>query len=97
MNAAKLFVNLNVLSFNDETPALRHRIPRVQTEIHKYLFDLGGVGTYASVVRRERDPDFDMLPNQAMEETRSFGNEIVQVDVSRLQHLTASEGQQLGS
>ena len=72
-----------------------HGIARIDGQIQDHLLDLSGIGFHRSELRIGRERILDVLADQAREHLAHFGDDGVQVDHARLQHLHAAEGQQL--
>ena len=64
-------------------------------QVHDDLFDLPHVGLDGLQVRGEIDDERDILRNEAFEHASHFGDNRVQADDPRLQHLLAAEREEL--
>src|SRR5262245_37232524 len=74
---------------------VRHRIARVDGEIHEDLFDLRAIGANAACVRREIEDELDVVPDHPFDETRNFEYDLVEVEQFVAGDLRTAEGQQL--
>ena len=72
MSPAKVLSNLDVTGLDDDAPALRHGISRVQTKIHEHLFDLRGISHGRLEARCECDLQFGLLSDGSFWETGDF-------------------------
>ena len=98
MTLAPLHVVLaerGVRRLDGQRAAVRHRIARIDGEVHDDLFQLSGVGSYAGEIRREPDDDVDVLTDQARDHASHLGQHAVQVEDGRLDDLLPAEREQL--
>src|SRR5262249_46357359 len=56
-----MLIDLDVLRLDAELPAVRHRVARVDAEVHQYLVKLRSVAGDATQIRVDRESDFDVL------------------------------------
>jgi hypothetical protein len=78
-----------------EPPAARHRVARVEGEIHHDLLQLTGIGLRRAEPRVEVGHELDLRAEQPAEHPLELGDHLVDVDDLRLEHLAAAEGEQL--
>src|SRR4029453_16677883 len=70
----------DVRGLDGETPALRHRVTRIDHEIHDDLTDLMRVGADAAQLPVEPRHQLDILAEQGLEDARHVPDELVQID-----------------
>ena len=75
--------------------AVRHRVACVDGEIDDHLLDLAGVGADGAEPGAGADVELDVLAEQALQRAADLGDDRVQVERPRLEHLPAAEGEQL--
>ncbi len=97
MKAGIVLVESDVGRLDREPAAGRHRVARVDREIHDDLLDLAGVGAYRPKLRSGSHHQIDVFADHAVEHFEVFGGDIVEIDDARGEHLLAAEGQQLAS
>src|SRR5262245_7632800 len=56
-----MFVDLNVLGLDAKPAAIRHRVARVDTEVHQYLMQLCRISTDIPQIRDNRESDLDIF------------------------------------
>ena len=76
-------------------PPSRHRVAGVGGEVEDHALDLRAVGLDGREVRREPDADADVVADDAVQHRLHPGDDLVEVQHLRVQHLAAAEGQQL--
>src|SRR5215510_9103991 len=54
-----MFVNLEILGFDAKLPSLRHRVARVDAEVHQHLMKLRRIARDAPQFRLDRERDLD--------------------------------------
>src|SRR5580704_17236106 len=96
MVAAVLLVNLNVFGLDDELPAVRHGIPRIQTEVHEHLLDLRGIHQRHAEIRGGHDADINLLSDHPSKQAHALDDKSVQISLTRLDHLSPCESEKLG-
>ena len=75
--------------------AARHRVAGVDREVDDHLLELRGVGANRAELRVEHRQELDVLADQAAEHHVHVGDDDVQVEDARLEHLAAAEREQL--
>ena len=90
-----LVVDHDVRRLDRDRAAARHRVARVHREVDDHLLELRRVGTNRRELRLEHRQELDVLADQAAEHHVHVGNDGIQVEHARLQHLPAAEGEQL--
>jgi hypothetical protein len=75
--------------------AARHCVAGVDGEIDDDLLELAAVGDDRRQERVGNDADLDLLADQPREHRRQAGDDLVQVERDRLEHLMAREREQL--
>src|SRR5437867_1650525 len=78
-----------VARFDRDSPALGHRVPRVDREIHDDLLDLVRIGACRREVVRQDGLELDVLGDQRPQHLIELHHYAVYVDDARLQHLLA--------
>jgi hypothetical protein len=73
---------------------LGHRVPAVDHEVHQDLLELHPVGADGGqpTVRLERDRD--VLRDHPLQDRQEVSDHLVEIEVTRLEHLPAREGEQ---
>ena len=80
-----------------QTPAVRHRVARVQSEVHQNLLDLATISENRELFPWELEVELDGFANQPPEHTRRFVEDGIQVDCDERHRLLPTEGEQLSS
>ena len=80
---------------DDEAAPLRHRLPGIDHQVHDHLLDLARIGFQPHRVPAELGDQLDVLPDQAAQHGLEVGDDAVQVQHLRLEHLPAAERQEL--
>ncbi len=88
-------VEFDVGGLDGEIAAFRHRVPRVDRQVHDDLFELTRVGVDAVEGRIERRHQPDVLADQALQQGLGARDDLVEFEHLWLQDLLAAEGQQL--
>ena len=85
-------VEVHVAGLERDHATVRHRVARIDHEVHHHLFDLSGVGVHAATEERARTSILVDCPAQkgSCARPRRSGQDL------GLKHLPAAEGQQLG-
>ena len=80
---------------NREPAARRHRVARVDGEVHEYLLELPGVGSDGRDARLEQAVERDVLADQPLEKRFDVGDDGVEVEHARPKDLLAGKREQL--
>ena len=80
---------------NPQRPAVHHRVPRVDGEIHQHLFELRGIGFDRHGLLRELDGELDVLADQPFQQVRGLAHERIEVERLRRQRLLPAECEEL--
>ena len=88
-------VEFDVGGLDGEIAALRHRVARVDRQVHDDLFELARVGVDAVEGRIERRHQPDVLADQALQQGLGARDDLIEFQHLWLQDLLAAEGQQL--
>ena len=88
-------VQLDIPGLYRQTAARRHRIPRVDHEVHQHLLELSGIGADGPQVGRKARDELYLLADEPAEHRVHPGDERVQVEPGGLQHLLSAEREQL--
>ena len=78
-----------------ELAAIRHRVARVDGEVHDHLFELDEVGLHRPEIAPVHDSNVDLLADQAPQQHRQVGQRFAEIEHLRPQRLAARERQQL--
>ena len=76
-----------------EPAAERHRIARVDDEVHDDLFDLPGIGMHPMQTVGQRGGKFNVLADDAPKHLLETANDLLEVGHPRFDHLSVAEGQ----
>ena len=87
--------DVRVRGANRQLAAGRHCVPSVQCQVDDHLAELARISLDARHVRLEVDLDRDLLADQPVEEAHDARDRSVRIDDRRLQHLLATEREQL--
>ncbi len=90
-----MFIERDVGGLDGELAAVRHGVARIHGQVHDDLLDLSGIGLDGAEFGAGHHDQVDVLADQAREHLQVFGDDFVQVDDLRRQHLLAAEGEQL--
>ncbi len=90
-------IELHVGSFDGQAAAVGHGVARVDYEVQGDLLDLAGVGFHAAEIGAGQKREFDIGADDARNHLNHSGDDFVQIQNARLQHLHAAEGEQLAS
>ena len=71
--------------------AARHRIAGVDRQVDEHLLDLPGIGAHASQRRIAVVGEIDVLADQAPQHPLRAGDDLIEREHLRRQHLTAAE------
>ena len=85
----------HVGGFDGEAPALRHRVARVDHEIHDDLPDLVRIGADAPQAGIEPGQELDVVAEQGLEHARHVPDELVQIDRRGGRRRPAASGEDL--
>ena len=88
-------VETDIGGLDQNRAAVRHRITGVYDQVHDHLLDLARVGAHCSEIRGECRAQIDVLGDEAPKHLERFGDDVVDGDQPRLQHLFSAEGEQL--
>ena len=80
---------------DDQLTASRHRVARVHHQVEDHLLHLATVRADAPDGPCGPGHEVHVLPDQTMEHALEARHDLVQVEDLRLQHLLATEGQEL--
>ena len=95
MGRRVLLVDVHVRGLDRQLASLRHRVARVDDEVHEHLLDLTWVGLHAPEPRFEDGDDLDVLADQAAQHLVHFAEDVVQLKNSGLEKLLPAEREQL--
>ena len=90
-----LLVDVDVRGLDRQLAAVRHRVARVDDQVHEHLLDLARVGLDAAERAAEDGDDLDVLADQAAQHLLHLADDVVQFQDPRLEHLLAAEREQL--
>jgi hypothetical protein len=79
----------------DVSPAPRHRVARVDSQVEDDLLELRRVRAHRAEVRVEQRDQVDVLADQLLEQLGDARDAPVQVEHLRLEHLLAAEREEL--
>ena len=85
----------DVSSLDRQAAAVRHRIARIQRQIHEHLLDLAGIRFHASKRRRQHHRDLDLLTDQPAQHLTRLLHHGIAVQQARFDHRFPAEQQQL--
>src|SRR5690606_28936000 len=63
---------------DEQIPAIRHGVARINREIHEDLLKTAGIRIYEREVRTKIVPQRDVLPNQTAKHAADVGDQFVQ-------------------
>src|SRR6476661_2604181 len=87
---------IDVSEYDGHTPAtIRHRIPRVDDEIHDNLLDLAGIDTHASQIRIDVNEELNVHSEQALQHLLHVEHQGSEFHNLRLNDLFSAESQEL--
>ena len=95
MPPAIRFIQFDVGGFNDQSPAFRHGVSGIHDEVQNDLLDLPRIGLHLPETRSGERHNIDVFTDQAMKHFVHIGDDAVEIQLLRHQHLSAAEGQQL--
>ena len=78
-----------------QTAAVRHRVARIDGEVHQHLIKLTRIDAHAPDGGIQNKRELDVVTNQTAEHSARFGDDRIQIDHLRLQQRLAAERQQL--
>ena len=84
-----------VSSLDRQAAAVRHRIARIQRQIHDDLLDLAGIRFHASKRWRQHHRDLNLLADQPAQHLTRLLHHGVAVQQARFEHRFPAEQQQL--
>jgi len=93
--AAVRLINIDVAGLDDEFPASRHGVARVDYQVHDHLLDLAGIRFYLSKLRFQDDSKIDIFSNQPPDQRFNFPGDLVQVEHLRLKNLLHAVSEEL--
>ena len=76
-------------------PPRRHRVARVDREVHQDLLELAGVRPGVAQAGREHRAELDVLADDPAEHAVDAGDDGIEVDDPGLEQLPPAEGQEL--
>ncbi len=85
-------VQFHHLGFDQQSPASRHGVPRVQAQIHEHLFELRRI-RFDRIDRSGDNFQLDVPGDYFFEEAHQSAGDGIDVHRPRLQHLAAREDQ----
>ncbi len=85
----------DVLRFDRDAPAAGHRVARVHHEVHHDLLEMAAIAQRHRQRWRQRELDVEMLADQPAQHAGHVRDQHVDIEVRRVHHLLAAEGQQL--
>ena len=88
-------VELDVGRLDRELAAARHRVARVDDEVHEDLLDLPGIGLHGAEVEAAHDRQLDVLAEEAAQHLLDAADRLVEVEDPRLEDLLPAERQEL--
>jgi hypothetical protein len=86
-------VEIEILGFDGEIAAVGHRLARIYHQVHDDLLDLARIRLHAAALRIEEDTQVHVLADQPPQHLVHLGDNFVEIEHLRLQHLIAAEGQ----
>ena len=95
MSSGVRAVHIRVGGLDDQAATMRHRVDRVDDEVHEHLLHLVRIDSDLSEVRVQRGHQLDVLPDQAPDDGLEVAHHVVQAQDLGLEHLLAAEGEQL--
>ena len=95
MQLGVLLAELGIRRFEDEFSSGRHRVARVDDEVHEHLLELTRVGQHIPGIPRERESQLHILADQTVQHLFKVLDEPVWLEDHRLEHLLAAERQKL--
>ena len=95
---ARPFPDRHILGLNRQPPALRHRIARIDHQIHNHLLDLSGIRLDRAGRGVEFRTEFDdIFTDETPQHAVHIGDQRIEIQHFRRDKLTAAERQQLTS
>src|SRR5215469_2120491 len=88
-------IEVGVTGFDDKASALRHRVARVDHQVHDDLLDLRGVCFHLTDIFSNARDHLDPLIHQTAQKGIEIQHDLVQIENFGLQNLFAAEGKQL--
>src|SRR5438132_3326846 len=88
-------VELDVRGRDRDTPTVRHGVARVHYQIQEHLLDLGTVGHHAPRPGAGLGGELHVLADEAPQHRRHVAEYGIEVEPARLQHLLATEREEL--
>src|SRR5580704_1736581 len=95
VNAGVFVVEGDVGGLDCEFSAGGHGVAGIDGEVHDDLLDLAGIGAHRAETRARHHDQVDVFANHAVEHFQVFGDDAVEIENARSQHLLAAEGEQL--
>ncbi len=86
---------LDIGGLDRQLPALQHGIAGIDREVHQDLLQLADVGEHGIDVGALEDLQPDVLADQSAQHRLHLAEHPVEIEYTGLQHLLATEGQQL--
>ena len=97
MGAREVFVERDVGGLDREFATFGHRIAGVDGQVHDDLIDLSWIGAHGADGGTGHHHKVDVLADHAGQHFKVFGDDFVQIENFRSEHLLAAEGEQLAS
>ena len=94
-DARVLLVEVDVGGLDREPAAVRHRVARVGREVEDHALDLRAVRLDRGEAGRQPHADADVVADDPAHHRLHAGDDLVQVEHARVQHLAAAEREQL--
>ena len=88
-------VEIDVGGLELEQPAVRHRVARVDRQVHDHLLDLPAIRPHHAEPGRGHDPECDVLAQHSTEHGAHAGQHLVEIEHRQVSHLLAAEHQEL--
>lgn len=89
------FIEGNVRGLDRQSPSGRHRVPGVESQVQKDLFDLNGVQLHRMEIGAKSKVEVDIAGNEAADHGDGAGKRFVERQHLGLKNLLAAEGEKL--
>jgi hypothetical protein len=87
-------IDLDIGRLDQELPARRHRIARVDRKVQDRRLEFRRIDLHAPGILNQAGPDHDLLAERALKQIRHRGNQQVDVEQLRFERLAPGERQQ---
>ena len=84
----------DVRRFNREDAAARHRVARIDGQVHQHLLQLRGVPLNRTHAGRQARHDLDVFAQRALQELLDLGDDRIEIQWAEPHDLSAAEHQQ---